>query len=571
MNKTLISGVFLIAFFSLSGSADAAVLRMKPAQASVTVGNIVSIQVSVDTQGKVINNAESVIQFPTDQLEVVSIDNKSSIFNLWVENPSFSNSAGQVTFNGGIPNPGFEGANGTIISIVFRAKKAGTASVIFSNSAVRENDGLGTDILSGKSGVEIAISSTQAQPAAPVTPATPAAPTTDAGFVVTSSSHPNQSAWYAKDDIEMSWTLPKNATAVKTLLGSHKDSDPTVYYDSPLTRKSMPNIGDGTWYFHVSYLAGGVWSKTQHYRLQIDTVSPTDLAVRTEKDDTGEVTLYMEADDSLSGVDHYRVAVDSDSPLNVKSSASGKASVEIPFYRAGEHEIVVTVFDKAGNQTETSTTITTDDVSELRIDSYPATVKINENIEISGSAPYANASLRVSLRNSDDVIQSYKLKSNSYSEFNYISQPILAEGEYTVWVDLLKDNGEVSLSSQKVTISAKTPLLLQIGSYTIGLMKVLIPAALLLILFVTIVLLGWLKFFKLYRQVRKESRQAEVILGKSFNILRKDLKAHITKLKRAQSSRKLTSEEVEFLEQFEGELTDAESAIEKEVKEIAES
>ncbi len=134
---------------------------------------------------------------------------------------------------------------------------------------------------------------------------------------------------------------------------------------------------------------------------------------------------------------------------------------------------------------------------------------------------------------------------------------------------MLKDNEEISLSSQTVTITVETPLLLQIGSYTIGLMKVLIPAAVLLILFLLVVLYGWLKFFRLYRKVRKESRQAEVILGKSFNILRKDLKAHITKLRRAQSSRNLTSEEVEFLEEFDGELSEAEGIIEKEVKDIS--
>ncbi len=206
---------------------------------------------------------------------------------------------------------------------------------------------------------------------------------------------------------------------------------------------------------------------------------------------------------------------------------------------------------------------------ELRIDSYPAQTRINESIEISGTAPRPYAPLRVSLKNSDSVVQTYKIKSNSYSKFDLISEPISAEGTYTLWVDMLKDNEEISLSSQTVTITVETPLLLQIGSYTIGLMKVLIPAAVLLILFLLVVLYGWLKFFRLYRKVRKESRQAEVILGKSFNILRKDLKAHITKLRRAQSSRNLTSEEVEFLEEFDGELSEAEGIIEKEVKDIS--
>ncbi len=559
MNKILISVFLLATFFAYSGSANAAVLHMRPSQTEVTVGNIVNIQVTVDTLGKVINNAESIIQFPTDLLEVISIDKTSSIFSLWVENPSFSNGAGQATFNGGVPNPGYQGSNGNLVSIVFRAKKVGTASVLFLDSTVRENDGLGTDILSGKIGSEITIRAPQAPPV------------TDSSFVLTSSSHPNQSAWYSKNDIEMSWTLPKSATAVKTSLSASKDSEPTVYYDTPITSKSIPDFEDGMWYFHAKYLAGGVWSKTQHYRLQIDTVSPTDLSVQSERDETGKVTLSLKAGDSLSGIGYFTVAANSDKPIVVKSDANGEASVEVPFYRPGEHEVVVSVFDKAGNKAETKITVVTDTVSELRIDSYPATIKLNESIEISGTAPYPSASLRVSLKGNDDVIQTYKLKSNSYSKFNFISQPIGTEGTYTLWVDMLKDNETISLSSQKIAVSVETPLLLRIGSYTIGLMKVLIPAVILLILFLLILLYGWLKFFALYRKVRKEGREAEITLGKSFDILRKDLREHVLKLRKVESNRKLTSEEIEFLEQFGEELTDAEGVIEKEVKDISNS
>ena len=553
-------GVFwFVAFFAFNQQADAAVLRMKPSQAEVTVGNIVRVQVTVDTSGKVINNAESVIQFPTDLLEVVSIDNTSSIFSLWVENPSFSNGVGQATFNGGVPNPGFQGSSGNIVSIVFRAKKVGTASVLFLNSAVRENDGLGTDILSGKVGSEITIVSgsdtVQVQKSST--------------FVITSSSHPNQNSWYSKNDVDLSWTLPKNATAVKTLLGAYSDSDPTVYYDTPITSKNIKDVEDGIWYFHANALADGAWSKTEHYRLQIDTVSPTDLRVESRKDDSGKVILDMKAGDSLSGIDYFTVAANSDKPIVVKPDANGEASAEMPFSKAGEYTLTISAFDKAGNKTETKKTVISDFVTELKIDSYPATIKINESIKISGTAPYPLASLRVSLKDNSNVVQTFTLKSNSYSRFDFVSQPIPTEGDYTLWVDMLNDAEEVSLTSQKVTVLVETPLILQIGSYTIGLMKVLIPAVILLIIFLLTVLYGWLKFFKLYRRVRKESREAEMVLGKSFDILRKDLKEHIVKLKKARAGRKLTSEEIEFLQQFAEELSGAEGAIEKEVKDIS--
>lgn len=557
------SAVFFLLFAT---RASAATLFMNPSKAEVTVGNIVNIQVAVDTLDKVINNAESIVQFPKDLLEVVSVD-KASIFSLWIEEPSYSNNAGQLIFNGGVPNPGFQGSNGKIISITFRAKKVGTASIVFSNSAVRENDGLGTDVLSGKIGSEITIPGVQTQPAID----TQTKPVTSFDFVITSSSHPNQNLWYNKNNIDLSWKLPTSATSVKTLLGAYPNSEPTVNYDKPITSKSLENLEDGIWYFHVNYLANGIRSKTQHYKLQIDTASPTDLSVNIEKDDAEKVTLHMKASDSLSGIDYYQVVADSDNPITVKSNANDEASIEVPFYRSGEHNLIISVFDKAGNKAEKEITIVTKYILELKIDSYPAKIRVNENIEISGTAPYPYASLRVSLKDNSNVVQTYKLKSNSYSKFNFISQPIPIEGNYTLWVDMLKDDEEISLSSQKVVISAETPLLLQVGSYTIGLMKVLIPATILLIVFLLIVLYGWHKFFSLYRKVRKESREAKQVLEKSFKILRKDLREHVAKLKRVQSARNLTSEEVDFLEQFEKELSEAEGVIEKEVKDISES
>lgn len=189
----------------------------------------------------------------------------------------------------------------------------------------------------------------------------------------------------------MSWTLPKNATAVRTLLGAFRDSEPTVYYDNRLTQKSMPNIEDGTWYFHVNYFANGAWSKTQHFRIQIDTTNPTDLSVRSKKDDTGKVTLSLKAGDSLSGIDNFKVVVGSDNPLTVKADAQGEASLEVPFYRPGKHDVTVSAFDKVGNKADTKITIQIDAVPELRIESYPARIKVNESIEISGTAPLSSS------------------------------------------------------------------------------------------------------------------------------------------------------------------------------------
>lgn len=146
--------VFSLVFIQ---SASAASLSLAPASSTLTVGNITTIKIYVNTENQAINNGEATIQFPTDMLEVISVTKSSSIFSLWVEEPSFSNFTGKIVFNGGVPNPGYTGGSGYIASVTFKAKKQGQASIIFTDGAVRANDGLGTDVLTSKNGSVIQI------------------------------------------------------------------------------------------------------------------------------------------------------------------------------------------------------------------------------------------------------------------------------------------------------------------------------------------------------------------------------------------------------------------------------
>ena len=142
---------FLFFFLFFGGNiASAATLNFSPSSGNFTVGNIFTVNILINTQSVSVNNAEVVINFPKDLLEVVSTSKSGSIFSLWVEEPNFSNSSGTLSFNGGVPTPGYTGSTGRALSVVFRVKKIGSASVVFSSASVRANDGLGTDVLTSK-------------------------------------------------------------------------------------------------------------------------------------------------------------------------------------------------------------------------------------------------------------------------------------------------------------------------------------------------------------------------------------------------------------------------------------
>ncbi|MFH1401567.1 MAG: cohesin domain-containing protein, partial [Parcubacteria group bacterium] len=123
------------------------VFSLEPASGNYPVSGVFSVKIKINSDGTTINAAKATISFPTDFLTVQSISKLGSIFQLWPEEPTFSNSKGTIDFAGGIPAPGFNGA-GIVATINFKAKKAGEANVNITGGQILAADGRGTDILS---------------------------------------------------------------------------------------------------------------------------------------------------------------------------------------------------------------------------------------------------------------------------------------------------------------------------------------------------------------------------------------------------------------------------------------
>ncbi len=85
------------------------------------------------------NAVSGAISFPKN-LTVSSVSKANSIISLWTVEPTFSNSAGTVNFEGIVLNPGFTGDNGKVMSITFTAKSSGIAAVSYTSGSVLAND-----------------------------------------------------------------------------------------------------------------------------------------------------------------------------------------------------------------------------------------------------------------------------------------------------------------------------------------------------------------------------------------------------------------------------------------------
>ena len=88
----------LFYFFVSSNYALAGSMYFSPSSISRAAGQTFSVSVRVNTDGQAINAAQGSIVFDPQKAEVASISKSGSIFNLWTQEPKFSNTEGTVEF-----------------------------------------------------------------------------------------------------------------------------------------------------------------------------------------------------------------------------------------------------------------------------------------------------------------------------------------------------------------------------------------------------------------------------------------------------------------------------------------
>lgn len=135
-------------------AASASLYVSKPSKI-VHEGDTFTVGVKVQSTEQSINAISGVLAFTEDTLRTVSISRDASILNIWTRDPNVGRN--QITFEGVILNPGFQGGSGTIFNVTFEAKKSGRASISFREGALLANDGLGTNIIGTLSSIDFNI------------------------------------------------------------------------------------------------------------------------------------------------------------------------------------------------------------------------------------------------------------------------------------------------------------------------------------------------------------------------------------------------------------------------------
>lgn len=336
--------LFLAALFFVivPKSVEAASLYLSPASGTYTVGSTFTVNTTLASTDRAVNAVSGVLAFPADKLEVASLSKSGSVFGLWIQDPTYSNSAGKVSFEGVILNPGFQGPGGRLLSVTFRVKSEGVAKVSFSAGSILANDGQGTDVTTGLSGSSFTLTNTKKEEDAQAIAVLVPAPR------ITSSTHPDPDAWYSASAAAFAWPVPSGVDAVRLLFDKNPDAVPTVGYAPAISSRTVKDVDDGVWYFHARFKKGDAWGSTATYRIQIDTQEPERFEIHElqKVNPTDPSRFLFDAADRGSGIVRYEVRIDGGEPVEWSGSAS--STYEAPVLPTGSHTLYVRAYDRAG-------------------------------------------------------------------------------------------------------------------------------------------------------------------------------------------------------------------------------
>ncbi len=349
--SVVFSLIFLVSIFGIgvtdifkTKAVGLASIYLGPASGTFTVGSTFTVSVYLNTGGQSVNAVEINLKFPVDKLQVVSPTAGKSLIQIWVNQPSYSNSEGTLRYQGAIPTPGINTEAGLISTVTFRVKDTGTATIrILDSSRVLLNDGRGTDFLSQTTNGVYSL----------VLPP-------PAGPIVTSPTNPDQNKWYGNKNVVLKWEAAPGTTGFSYILNSSPIDYPDDISEGLKTYVAYNNLADGIYYFHIKSLREGSWGGVTNFGLKIDNTPPAAFDIEMSPSDSTtnrKPLISFDTTDQSSGIDHFELKIIS---LDKPASGTGASSDSTPFFieavspyaqelELGRYDVVIRAFDQAGN------------------------------------------------------------------------------------------------------------------------------------------------------------------------------------------------------------------------------
>ena len=496
-NIILVFFVFLF-FFSFGGNVDAAKFYLIGEGSYFGIGQEFNIDIKINTEKVNINAAETKILFPNGVLELLSTEQKPSIFDFWLASPDISNEKGELTFTGGTPN-GVSGEALQVLRIRFKTKGAGPAQIAFVDSVVTASDGKGTNVLSSVEGLNINVGVTtiapKPAPALPTPTSTSVVPT-ELPEKVTRTPIPSgnlpeepilkvplyldQGKWYGHTgELIVLWDVPSDVSQVAVQIDHSPNENPKNIEEELFTGKTFGPLKEGVWYAHVRFKNNIGWGKTAHYKISLDTTPPLpfEIMIDNEASDNPVPEVKFETNDSLSGMAKYLIFIDGKGPLESESG-----NMILPIQQPGKHTLTIRALDLAGNSVEDSLNFEILPLPTPIIEFLSRSVSQGDFVFLSGkSISNGFVDVRV-LNNNGKEVFAKQADSDVLGNWEITIEESLPVGRYSLYVVARDDRGAISYptDSEVFRIRAKTVLsvgFIDLGWFEIALIGILLVMA----------------------------------------------------------------------------------------------
>lgn len=142
MKKIISATILVLALFVTNPATSyAAVLVLDPGSASVPVGDTFTVELKIDTEGESVTSADAVLNYNNTILSVESIEPGGNTEDEFFPElyPSITNN--EIYIGASVQDPiDTKNGAGTIATITFKGKVAGTAEVLFDCTAGKTSD-----------------------------------------------------------------------------------------------------------------------------------------------------------------------------------------------------------------------------------------------------------------------------------------------------------------------------------------------------------------------------------------------------------------------------------------------
>ncbi|MEK7646956.1 MAG: hypothetical protein AAB378_01105 [Patescibacteria group bacterium] len=470
----LFASVIWLASFD---NASAATFYMVSDKDSAVIGDTLKVSLKMDSEGAGINAAQAVLQFPKDILEATGISKDGSVFNFWLEEPSFSNDGGSVTFIGG-SSSGIAGKSLHVVDVSFRVKGAGRATFVFTDGAITASDGSGTNVLSVMRGLEV--ESVSRQELVPTTPqivrsAVPSA-RLPAKAIIAIPSYPDPAQWYNNvSNFLVSWDLSADVSDVSTAL-NRNISYSAVKSEGLFDSKIFPAITqDGVWYVHAQFKNNIGWGPVANYRIAIDTEPPLPFEIKAlegETTDNPAPILEFHTHDTLSDLKEYQVRI-GDGDLIVIPAKDFSGIFTLPLQTPGVRNVAVKAIDLADNGIGDDIVLDILPISSPVITFVTTELFLEEarGLTVKGTAlPNINILLQVrqTLDGKGEVAAKGAAQADDKGNWEFTFDEPLRNGNYVVLVHSQDARGALSLEIASSEIQVKSKPIIQIGIFQLG-------------------------------------------------------------------------------------------------------